>query len=50
MSELPPDEHEYVMQWLDHYNALSKGKLVGYLSEFLQQQEDGKTDWKHPLS
>ncbi len=50
MSELPPEDKEYVMQWMDHYISQSKGKVVGFLSEFLQQQLEGKTDWKYPFS
>ena len=53
--DLGADEVEYVTRWLDHYQAnrsedgLSNlGEIVGYLAEYKEQQESGKSDFKLP--
>eukprot|EP00457_Paulinella_chromatophora_P011153 gb/GEZN01011280.1/.p1 GENE.gb/GEZN01011280.1/~~gb/GEZN01011280.1/.p1 ORF type:complete len:335 (+),score=36.36 gb/GEZN01011280.1/:104-1108(+) len=46
LTDLEADEKEFISNWLDQY--LSVGKAVGYLKEFWDTQDDGRTTWKHP--
>ena len=53
--DLSADEVEYVTRWLDHYQANrakdgldNLGEIVGYLQEYKEQQESGKSDFKLP--
>lgn len=52
---MDPDELEYCSRWLDFYQFGNSengvdgvGEIIGYLKEFRQQQESGKTDFKLP--
>ena len=55
VSELNEDELEYLTQHLDNYQAGKSsdgesdlGEIIGFLREFQEQQESGKTDFKLP--
>ena len=55
VSKLSKDEVEYLTQYLDNFQAgVSSdgvgdlGEIVGYLKEFREQQESGKTSFKLP--
>jgi hypothetical protein len=55
VSSLSKDELEYVTRWLDHYQAIQSkdgmtnlGEVIGYLKEFKEQQDSGKSDYKLP--
>ena len=49
VSALPQATQDYLWMWWDHYWELAGGNLVGYLSEFLQQQDSGESEWSLPL-
>ena len=55
MSQFSKDEHEYLTQYLDNFQAgVSSdgvgdlGEIVGFLKEFKEQQDSGKTGFKLP--
>ena len=55
VSQLSKDEVEYLTQYLDNFQAgVSSdgvgdlGEIVGFLKEFKEQQDSGKTDFKLP--
>ena len=55
VTQLSKDEVEYLTQYLDNFQAgVSSdgvgdlGEIVGYLKEFKEQQDSGKTSFKLP--
>jgi hypothetical protein len=55
IANLSEDEREFITRWLDFYQARESedgitnlGEIVGYLKEFKEQQESGKSDYKLP--
>ena len=55
VSQLNKDEVEYLTQYLDNFQAgVSSdgvgdlGEILGFLKEFKEQQDSGKTDFKLP--
>ncbi len=48
VKNLTEEEREYVSQWMDFYITRANEKCVAYLTEFLEQQKSGTTDWKLP--
>lgn len=55
IKDLSEEEVEYITTWLDHYQFAKStngvddvGIIVGYLKEFKEQQESGKSTFKLP--
>ena len=51
IADLKKDELDYVTCWLDHYHLGQNNKaaeIVGFLKEFKEQQDSGKSDFVLP--